>query len=267
MAEWHYAHLFETPKEAIGCLKEYLKLDDGLPVVHWQGGNAYCELFQYDMAITEYEKSLAIYNKWKVKPFSPGFYQTIGDAYHKTGQYRKAEKIYKKWEKDFPGNPTLLWKQAVLSLSEGDTIETNRYIEKYRFIGKGESWREAEIANTLAWIYEEAGILDRAEKYYRQSAFLEPEKPGWLVPLAYFLIDKERSVNEGMNLIEEYLKSRPESYYLLHIKGWGLYKQGKYKEAVEILQKSWDLRRQKAVYDHAAFLRLEAAKKAVAEMK
>ena len=31
-----------------------------------------------------------------------------------------------------------------------------------------------------------------------------------------------------------------------------------------MLQKSWDLRRKHAVYDHEAFLHLEAAKKAVA---
>jgi hypothetical protein len=34
-----------------------------------------------------------------------------------------------------------------------------------------------------------------------------------------------------------------------------------------MLQKSWDLRREKAVYDHQAYLHLEAAKKAVANLK
>jgi hypothetical protein len=41
-----------------------------------------------------------------------------------------------------------------------------------------------------------------------------------------------------------------------------LYKQGKYKYALGILQKSWDL---KPVYDHGIYLNLEAAKKAVAD--
>ena len=53
----------------------------------------------------------------------------------------------------------------------------------------------------------------------------------------------------------------------MHTKGYGLYKQGKYNEALELLQESWDLRRERAVYDHNAFLHLEAAKKAVAEQK
>jgi hypothetical protein len=47
----------------------------------------------------------------------------------------------------------------------------------------------------------------------------------------------------------------------------GLYKQGKYKEAKDILQKSWDLRREKAIYNHEVYLHLEAAKKAVDDQK
>jgi len=46
-----------------------------------------------------------------------------------------------------------------------------------------------------------------------------------------------------------------------------LFKQGNYQEALEILQKSWDIRREKAVYNHTAFLHLEAAKKAIAYQK
>jgi tetratricopeptide (TPR) repeat protein/TolB-like protein len=266
MAEAHYGELFGTPGDVIKALKQYLDYDDQLPVVYFFLGENYGVLMQYNKAITEYEKALDIYKKWQVKPMMAENYINLGDAYHKTGQYSKAEEIYKKAQKDFPDNPTLIYKQAVLALSQGDTVEANRFIEKYRFIGKGKSWTEAEIANTLAWIYEGAGKLDKAELYYRQSASLEPERTGWLQILAYFLIDKERNVNEGMGIAENYLKSRPNSYYLMHIKGWGLYKQGKYKEALEVLQKSWDLRREKAVYDHTAFLHLEAAKKAVAGM-
>jgi len=46
-----------------------------------------------------------------------------------------------------------------------------------------------------------------------------------------------------------------------------LYKQGKYNEALEVVQKSWDLRMKNAIYDHEAYLHLEEAKKAVAGQK
>jgi hypothetical protein len=59
----------------------------------------------------------------------------------------------------------------------------------------------------------------------------------------------------------------PDNYNYLDTKGWGLYKQGKYQEALNILQKSWDLRMQIAIWDREAFLHLEAAKKAVTGQK
>jgi hypothetical protein len=56
----------------------------------------------------------------------------------------------------------------------------------------------------------------------------------------------------------------PDNYDYLETKGRGLYKIGKYHEALEILQKSWDLRMKNAIYNNEAFLNLEAAKKAFA---
>jgi len=82
--------------------------------------------------------------------------------------------------------------------------------------------------------------------------------------LAYFLINKDRNINEGLELINKTLAVDPENYDYLHTKGWGLYKNGAYQEALEILQKSWDIRREKARYNHDAFLHLEEARMAVA---
>jgi tetratricopeptide (TPR) repeat protein len=74
-------------------------------------------------------------------------------------------------------------------------------------------------------------------------------------------------LEKGLELIEKALEHNPENLNYLDCKGWGFYKQGKYKEALEILQRSWNLRMEKAVYDHGAFIHLEAAKKAVAGQK
>jgi tetratricopeptide (TPR) repeat protein len=70
-----------------------------------------------------------------------------------------------------------------------------------------------------------------------------------------------------LELEEKVLKKNPDAMSALHYKGWGLYNQGKYKEALDLLQKSWDLRMKDYNYNHSAFLHLEAAKKAVAGQK
>ena len=161
----------------------------------------------------------------------------------------------------------MLFKQAILALTEGDTIAATQYIEKYESVRKDQSWSEVRITTGLAEIYYQAGIMDKAEECYRQALSLEPENSVRMDNLAYFLIDKDRNINKGMVLNGKALELSPDNYTYLHTKGWGLYKQGKYQEALDVLQKSWDLRMKNAIYNHEAFLHLEAAKKADAGQK
>jgi tetratricopeptide (TPR) repeat protein len=264
---WMYADNFETPNESIRYLKQLPENASWQAHIAWSFGRHNNALYQYDKAIPEFVKALELYKKWNLKPLWVHNYTALGLAYHKTDQYRKEKKLYKKAETDFPYDPALIYRQAILALTEGDKDEANRYIDKYISVRKENSASAAQIATNLAFIYSDAGILDKAELSYREALSLEPEDPLRLNNLAYFLIDKNRNVNEGLELIDKTLKLKPDNYSYLHSKGWGLYKQGNYKEALDILQKSWDLRRQNAIYDHEAFLHLEAAKKAVAGQK
>ena len=259
-----YAQHFETPDEEIKYFKLLIAYDDEMPVPHSNLGGLYLTLGLYDLAINEYEKELEIYEKWDSKPRWINCYIDLGEAYNKTGQYLKEKKLYKKAKKDFPESPGLIYRQAVLELSTGNTIDADEYIEKYISDRKEQSATEATISTNLANIYWEAGIFDKAEEYFRKALSLEPEAPGRMNDLAWFLIDTDRNTNEGLELNSRLLALRPDNYYYLDCKGWGLYKLGKYKEALEILQKSWDL---KFTYNHELYLHLEAAKKAVASQK
>jgi tetratricopeptide (TPR) repeat protein len=265
----NYVHswFFETPHEVIKYLNQLLEIDDQVQHMWYNLSIFYIYLYQYDKAIFALEKSLELYNKNGIKPWWVLNYTNLGMAYHETRQYKKEKNLYKKAQQDFPDDPLLIQRQTILSFTEGDTILANRYIEKYNSIQKDNLSSDADTKASLAAIYSEAGILDKAEKYYRQALSLEPEKPGRLNNLAYFLINKDRNINEGIDLVDKALELSPDNYSYLHTKGWGLYKQGKYKESLEILQKSWDLRRKLAVYDHTAFLHLEEVKKAVVIQK
>jgi|WetSurSiteA1Bulk_404760.scaffolds.fasta_scaffold02119_1 tetratricopeptide (TPR) repeat protein len=265
--QWLYARLFETKYEEIKYLKQLIQTDDQWVSVYFNLGNSYYESKQYEQAIPEYNKALEIYEKWGLKPYWAFYYTYLGQMYYKTGQYKKAEKVFKTAEKDFPDDPELIGWRAVLALSQGDTIEANRYFKSLSTSLRNMSLSEATITSLLAFAYNEAGVPEKAEEYYRLAQSLESDNPDRVNSLAYFLIDKNRNVNEGVELIDKVLEVIPENFIYLHTKGWGLYKQTKYNEALDVLQKSWDLRREKAVYDHEAFLHLEAAKKAVAGQK
>ncbi len=267
MIDIDYALLFQTPLEEIKYLYQFLEFDDQWPTLYYTLGLSYNRLKQYNKAIIEFEKALELYKKWDSKPWWSYNYTLLGQSYHETGQYKKERKLYKKAEQDFPDSPDIIYRQAVLSLVEKDTIMANHFVDKFISILKNNSVSESNIAAGLAGIYSNANYLDKAEEYYRQALALASENPLWLNDLAYFLIDKDRNVIEGSELVDRALKLSPDNYEYLDTQGWGLYKQGNYKEALEILQKSWDLRREKAVYNHEAFLHLEATKKAVAGQK
>jgi tetratricopeptide (TPR) repeat protein len=267
MIKWLYASYFETPYEEIKYLKQSLELDDQRSLPYYILGIKYNELQQFDKAIPEFEKALKLHEKWGIKPVWAFYYTEFGLAYHKTFQYKKEKELYKMAEKDFPDDNRIIQRQAILSLIDGDTVEANDYIQKYIYLSKERSASDASIIDNLAMIYEQAGILDKAEKYYREELSLEPENPVRMNTLAWFLIDNDRNINEGMGLIENALKINPNDYESIDTKGWGLYKRGNYQEALEILQKGWDLRREHAVYNYEAFVHLEEAKKAVAGQK
>jgi tetratricopeptide (TPR) repeat protein len=264
LTERLYAYLFGTPYEVIKFTKQILELDDQLPDAHYIIGFNYELVHQYDHAIPELEKALEIYNKWNIKPQWINNYYFLGRCYHKTDQIRKEKNIYKKAEKDFPNSSRLFYAQAILALSERDQDNANKYIEKYLSVLRENSTSEAGITSAVAEIYNEANIPDKAEEYYRKALSFEPENPVRINSLAYFLVNRNRNIAEGLELADRALGFIPDDYTFLDCKGWGLYKQGKNKEALEILNKSWNLRMKNAIYWHEGFLHLEETRKAIA---
>jgi tetratricopeptide (TPR) repeat protein/TolB-like protein len=260
--QYYHSVFFKDDYDPFKYLLQQIEVDDQQPSNHFKLGWYYDERSQYDKAIPEYEKALEIFaKKWKVKPNNVVLYTAPGTAYCKTGHYREAGKIYKKAEKDFPDNPRLIERQAALSLTLGDTVAANKYIKKYFLLHKDDSWSEASIKYELCIIYWEANSLDKAEEYIRQALSLEPENPRWMNMLAWFLIENDRKINEALELVDSALKLSPDIVPYLDTKGWGLYKQGNYKESLEILQKIWD---SLPVYNYDLHSHLEAARKAVA---
>ena len=268
MANQIYAAYFETPYEVIKYLKQMIEMEDQNPRFYYNLGNTYNILLQYDKAIPALKKSLEIYRKWDTKPRWVYNYTVLGYAYHKTGKYKIEKKLYRQAENDFPDDPALISSEAVLAFAEGDTVGAVKYIERFKSVLEESSASKAEIASLLGDLYEEAGVLDEAEKYIRQAATLDPvlqpvnvDTPG---RLSWFLIYTGRNINEGMKLIDEYLKLYPVNSWYLATKGWGLYKQGKYKEGLELLEKAMELR---PIYTHLLYLKIQEVKTAIANQK
>jgi adenylate cyclase len=264
VTERNHAGFFGTPYDELNLLRQYLEIDNQFPGTYYDIGLIYYTMYQYDKAIPEFEKALELYDNMDVKPWWIFNYSLLSYAYHATGQYRKEKKLFKKADKDFPDDPAMIWQKTMLSLAEGDTATANILIDKYKTLRKERSWSEASIAYSIGEVYKEAGYLDKAEEYHRLEVALEPNNPDRLWDLGWFLIDKDRNVDEGLKLVDKALELRPDFYWYLDAKGWGLYKQGKFNEALKYIEKCIDL---SPSYRHNVHLHLEAAKKAVVNQK
>ena len=116
----------------------------------------------------------------------------------------------------------MIYRQAVLSLTEDDASSANQYIEKFISASRINSASEATITTNLAGIYLEADIKYKAEEYFRKALSLEPGDPERLNALAWFLIETDRNVDEGMELISKALELSPDDYIYLAYKRLGI---------------------------------------------
>ncbi len=144
------------------------------------------DLFQYDKAISEYEKALEIHKKWGTKPFWVLNYVYLGAAYHKTGQYEKEKKLYEKAIQDFPNELLqILRNQGILALAERDTAAFRKIGKQAMSLLRNRSIPEASRITAFASVSDEGNDPDNAELYYRQALALEPGNKVRLNNLAF----------------------------------------------------------------------------------
>ena len=243
-AGWAYEFSFGSRSEQIKYLRLLLELDDQDQASLHLLGFTYTVMGQFDKAIIELEKYFEIVRKWGNDYLKNNWdYLLLGRAYHKTGQIKKEKMVYDESDKYSPDFWPVIYGRAILAFSENDTVSAKKYIEKILNIRRGNSDNEADIENDLGDLYKESGMQDKAEEFYRKAILLEPEKTVRLEVLANFFIESNRNLDEVAGLMDKAMslsKNKVDYYNMMNIKGWGLYKQGKHKEAFEILQKTWD---------------------------
>lgn len=191
-------------------------------------------------------------------------YDVLGYAYHETGRHRKELKLYKRGLEQLPEHPDILRRYAIHYFSVGDTARAALYMDRYQRKQDEEGQSQAEILNGNGNIYRDSGLLTQAIATYQQAIDVDPAYHWPYSNMGFIMIDNDMDVGKGLRLIETALDLSPENPVHLHRKGWGLYKQVRYTEALKVLERAWELR---WVYNHDHYQHLQAARKAVAEGK
>jgi tetratricopeptide (TPR) repeat protein len=259
------AYYFGTTNEQIKYIKQILEIDELNSDYWFLLGSAYRNIDQHENAIINFEKALEIHKKWGTEYRNPFLYSWLGDSYHQLNDHKREKEVYELGLTVFPDHPIIISAQAICALSQGDMEKAENLIAKYKSIRKNNSrWPESEILSAVGYIYSDADLFDEAEKQLRKALSLDPQNPDRMNDLAWCLIDNDINVDEGVELIEKALLIDPEDWYTLDTYGWGLYKQGRYEEALQVLNDSWEIR---PVYNHEGYQHIQEVNKALSNQQ
>jgi tetratricopeptide (TPR) repeat protein len=94
----------------------------------------------------------------------------------------------------------------------------------------------SKIALKIANNYEMMDSITVAVVWLEQLLASDTENHVAMNNLGYMLIDHDMDIRKGLSLVEKALLYSPEESSYLDSKAWGLYKTGKYEEALKILE-------------------------------
>lgn len=94
----------------------------------------------------------------------------------------------------------------------------------------------SQVALKIAVNYELMDSITVAVVWLEQLIAKEPENHTAMNNLGYLLIDRDLDAAKGLALVEKALSYSPDEKSYLDSKAWGLYKTGKYEEALKIFE-------------------------------
>ena len=254
----------KDPYAEIQWLKKRLDITPLSRPFWYQLGNTYYNVDQYARAVEPLEKALALSDRWGSGWAWVPVYTVLGSAYHELGRHEREIEVYEKGLSVLPNHPRLLGTLASEFIFLGDSILVDVYLTRHKTTNDERGWSQVQRLRSLGNIYRRAGDVEQAQRLWRQALAIDPQQSTVLISLASLLIDHDLEVDEGIALAAKALELVPENYAIMDTYGWGLYKQGKYTEAVKVLERAWELR---PSYSHDQYQHLEAARYAVAGEK
>ncbi len=150
------------------------------------------------------EKGIKIFKRIISKyPFYMTAYMYLGEKYIEQANYKKALEIFSSAEKQIKDNK------------------------------KATDWK---IYYYLALCNDKLGKFDKVEDLLATALVLSPNNPVVQNYLGYFWIDHDKNQDNALKMIEQAVISNPLDIDYIDSFAWALYKMGKQKEAIRLLE-------------------------------
>ena len=86
--------------------------------------------------------------------------------------------------------------------------------------------------------YQEIGDTDKTQSDLETALKLDPDEPELLNFQAYFWIDRGEHLREALAMVQRAVDANPQSGEMIDSLGWGYYRLGDFKVAVEKLEQA-----------------------------
>lgn len=119
--------------------------------------------------------------------------------------------------------------------------DTGRHAEAYAFLAKMLEARpdDPELLYETSLAAEKLNYLDVMERHLRRLITLKPDSAQGYNALGYSLADRNLRLGEAAELLNKAMLLAPDDPFILDSKGWLLFRQGKFAEALEALQTAY----------------------------
>jgi tetratricopeptide (TPR) repeat protein len=201
-------------------------------------GYMYLALEQNQKAVKAFEKAETISSEWGGEWKFKKYYYYFGTAYHRAGNHELEARVYLTGLRLFPDDMGIFYQQAVCSLTTGDTLKSAEFINRLIKMAKDQKVTSSDLETGYGDLCAEANLSDRAEEHYRFALKSDPDNYSKINKLALVLIKNDRDVNEAADLTRRSLQIKPGNSNALYVQGMVSFKQGKYREALDILEQA-----------------------------
>jgi tetratricopeptide (TPR) repeat protein len=119
--------------------------------------------------------------------------------------------------------------------------DAGRHAEAYAFLAKMlEAWPDdPELLYEASLAAEKLNNLEVMERHLRRLIALKPDSAQGYNALGYSFADRNMRLDEAAELLNKAISLAPDDPFILDSKGWLLFRQGKFDEALAALQTAY----------------------------
>ncbi|MCZ6631832.1 MAG: tetratricopeptide repeat protein [bacterium] len=182
---------------------------------------------------------------YKLAPINWPFYldmvSNLARIYIDLGQMEDARAVYARAANDVPDEPRYPYELARTYIFERKWEKAIPILKPLEQSTENDAALFPVVLFDLGTSLERAGQFDESVDIFRRLLAVQPENGQALNYLGYMFAEKGVHLNEAESYLERALKLEPQSPYYLDSLGWVYYRQERFQEALEYLERALDI--------------------------